>query len=117
MIRDAENTFGMNIDIATATNSDVIHMGGGDAVNQMYLYVAAAGTLAGSGGSLALETSDTENFATKTVLGTYPLGTGTGKQVAARLPIGVKKYLRLAITKGTATGKINAFLAYDVDIR
>lgn len=119
MIRDAQNTFGTKINLATDTvSTNVIHVGGGDAVNQMYLYVNANTAIVGTGGSISLETSDAENFGTKTVLGTYPLSTGVGEQVKARLPIGCKKYLRLAITKGSITaGTVIAYLAYDVNIR
>lgn len=111
MIRDAQNTFVADVDIATAT-PNVICVGGGDAVKEMYLYVNVA---AGTGGSVVLKTSDAEDLASAVTLGTYPLAAGA--PIKTRLPIGMKKYLGLTITKGSCTGNVSAYLAYDVDLK
>ena len=110
MIRDAENTFVANTDIATAT-PDVIYVGGGDAVKEMYLYVTVSG---GTGGSVALKTADTADMASAVTLGTYALAGGA--PIKTRVPIGMKKYLGITITKGSCTGNVSAYLAYDVNV-
>lgn len=110
MIRDAQNTFVHDTDVSTAT-SNVVFVGGGDAVKEMYLYAHVGG---GTGGSVALKTSDDEAMGSAVTLGTWPLAGGA--PVKARVPIGMKKYLQVAITKGSLTGNISAYLAYDVDV-
>lgn len=110
MIRDAQNTFVHDTDVASAT-SNIVFVGGGDAVKEMYLYAHVAG---GTGGSIALKTSDDAAMGSAVTLGTWSLAGGA--PVKTRVPIGMKKYLQVAITKGSLTGNISAYLAYDVDV-
>lgn len=129
MIRDAENTFCKDLDLtaqtATATYSDVINVGGGDAVNQMYLYVGAPKALQDGTLTLVLQTSDKEDFPSDNTndLGTYTISKDKGEKVKARLPIGCKKYLRLKLSATLdasktkiGAGLLTAFLTYDVNI-
>ena len=110
MIRDAENTFIANEDIGTESN--VVFVGGGDAVKEMYLFVSVA---AGTGGTVTLNTSDEVAMSDAAVLGEYPLAADS--PVKARVPIGMKKYLQVDIAAGSCTGKVSAYLAYDVDVQ
>lgn len=110
MIRDAQNTFVDNVDVASAT-SNVVFVGGGDAVKEMYLFATVAG---GTGGSVALKTADTEDMASAVTLGTYALAGGA--PIKTRIPVGMKKYLQIAVTKGSLTGNLSAYLAYDVNM-
>lgn len=127
MIRDSQNTFCKELNLAaqtaTASLTDVIFTGGGDAVNQMYLVVAVPVALQDGTLTVTLQTSDTENFAIPKDLGTFTVPKAIGIPVKARLPIGCQKYLRLklvanldATKTSLGNGKITAFLAYDVDI-
>jgi hypothetical protein len=110
MIRDAQNTFVDNVDVASAT-SNVVFVGGGDAVKEMYLYAHVTG---GTGGSIALKTSDDVAMGSAVTLGTWSLGGDA--PIKTRIPIGMKKYLQIAITKGSLTGNLSAYLAYDVNV-
>lgn len=110
MIRDAENTFVDNMDVSSA-ESNVVFVGGGDAVKEMYLYALVA---AGSDGTIKLNTSDDEAMSDAVELGEYPLSADA--PVRARVPIGMKKYLKVDVSAGSCTGNLTAYLAYDVDI-
>ena len=110
MIRDTQNTFVDNTDIASA-ESNVIFVGGGDAVKEMYLYATVA---AGTGGTVTLKTADAESMSGAVTLGEYPLAAAA--PVRARVPIGMKKYLQVDVSAGSCTGKLSAFLAYDVNV-
>lgn len=110
MIRDAENTFVEKTAIASA-ESNVVFVGGGDAVKEMYLYASVA---AGSGGTVTLNTSDDEAMSGAVVLGEYPLSADA--PVRARVPIGMKKYLQIDVAAGSCSGDFTAYLAYDVNI-
>lgn len=110
MIRDAENTFVENTDIGSA-ESNVVFVGGGNAVKEMYLYASVA---AGSGGSVKLNTSDDEAMSGAVEIGEFPLSAEA--PVRVRVPIGMKKYLKLDVTAGSCTGNFTAYLAYDVNI-
>lgn len=110
MIRDAENTFIENTDIASAV-SNVVFVGGGDAVREMYLYATVK---AGTGGSVELKTADEDTMSGAVTLGEWSLAADA--PVRARVPIGMKKYLQVEVTAGSCTGECSAYLAYDVNV-
>lgn len=115
MIFDQENIFLDKATISGTTTSDTIAtVGGGDAADPLFLVVAATTALTGSGITAALETSDTEAFTSKTVLGTYTLAASKkGVLAGAKVPYGVKKYLRLVLSGATA-GVVTAGLTATV---
>jgi hypothetical protein len=113
MIFDQENMF---FDNAITGGNVIANVGGGDAHDPLFLVVAATTALtAGTGGATAaLETSDAEDFATKETLGTYTLAASTkGLLVRAKVPYGMKKYVRLTLT-GVTAGAITAGLTETV---
>lgn len=110
MIFDQENMF---FDKAITDGNVIANVGGGDAHDPLFLVVAATTALTGDG-SAALETSDTEDFSEKTVLGTYTLaGSAKGLLVRAKVPYGMKKYVRLTLD-GVTAGAITAGLTETV---
>lgn len=99
---------------ATIATSDVIaNVGGGDAVNPLFLVIHSDAKETSSL-TFALQTSDDESFATNTVLATYATpANGTGLLVRDKVPYGMKAFSRLVGT-GTPKGKITAGLVEDV---
>lgn len=113
MIRDGENTFFEKKALSAATVvSDIIQIGAGETGEPMWLILTAKDT-APTDGTLTtiLETSDTEDFAQITQLGTY-----TNLPLHAKLPRGNKKYLRLKTTSTFTGGAMTASLVYDDDV-
>lgn len=113
MIFDQENMF---YDKAITAGNIIANVGGGDAHDPLFLVVAAttALTVGTDGGSAALETSDDEAFTAKTTLASYTLAASTkGLLVKARVPYGMKKYVRLTLT-GVTAGAITAGLTETV---
>lgn len=103
-----------------AASVDVIDLKkGGDAIGSE-LYFVGVCTAAGAGGTSAafsLETSDSSDFSTKTVL--YKSGdiltaalTAGKKLFAVRVPRGCKRYLRgyIDVTGTFTAGKVDMFL-------
>nr|DAG29454.1 MAG TPA: major capsid protein [Caudoviricetes sp.] len=124
MIIDQENIFldaveGSKITTAGLTSDVIANVGGGDAANPLFLVVTATEKLAPASATFtaALETSDTEDFKEKTVLGTFDMAADkTGDLVRAKVPYGCKNFLRLVV-KGSAAGtggKLTAALTEDV---
>lgn len=120
MILDRENIF---FELATSAltagkTSDVIKTGGGNAVNQMYVYIGPG--LTSGYLTIDLETSADESFSSPVTLSTLKLSTDG---VKARVPIGVLNYLRLKVntlgTTGDAPtgGNVTAALVVDVDFK
>ena len=107
----------------TAKYSDVIaNTSGGDAINPLALVFAITeAALAGGALTVVLQTSDTEAFTVATDVATYAVATGAkGIAIGARLPYGLKKYLRLKITGAAAvTGacKITSGIVADIDLK
>ena len=114
--KKAASTYG-----TTAAYSDVVVNGeGGSAYDQCFLAIAVSeAATAGGNLSVVLQTSDTEAFSTAVDLATYAIGSGSiGEVVKERLPMNVKKYLRLKLTGSasiTGNGKITAGLVLDVN--
>ena len=118
---DAELQFSDNQAVAAAADSDnVIDLGGADIGKgeSVYLYVHANGY---TGGTLKvdLKTSNEvagQNLSSPTNLVSFEAGADAmakgGQVIAAALPVGCKRYLRLAYTPdgGGADGKITAGL-------
>lgn len=111
---------------ATAASTHVIDMGAaGNAVpGALFAVCRAEETFAGlTKLDVALQTSDTENFATVAVLSSVSLAAAdltAGKVLlAAPVPMGVKRYMRAYYTvTGTGTaGKISFFLTDAVDAK
>ena len=113
MIRDGENTFFEKHALTAATIvSDVIQVGSGETGEPMWLVLTVNGATPTEGTlSTILETSDTEDFAQITQLGTY-----TNLPLHAKLPRGNKKYLRLKSTSTFTAGTVTASLVYDDDV-
>lgn len=110
MIFDQENMF---FDNAITGGNVIANVGGGDAHDPLFLVVAAT-TALGSDGTAVLETSDTEDFKESEALGSYTLaGSTKGLLVRAKVPYGVKQYLRLTLT-GVTAGAITAGLTETV---
>lgn len=115
MILDKETTFMNKATLSGSTNSDVISNGNGrDAYNPLWLYVLVNSTLSGPA-TVVLNTSDNENMMPATAVATYTVAAATGSTVAAKLPTGLKKYLRLTVT-GASSGTMTAVLTLDVKI-
>lgn len=116
MILDRENIFFEKnaSDLTANMLSDVIQTGGGNAVNPMYLYVGPA--LESGDIDLALEISDDEAFSSPT---TIIKGSFSKEPIRTKLPIGLKKFMRLKVTESNSPtgGKITAALVVDVDFK
>lgn len=120
MILDRENVFFEleTSDLTAGKTSDVIRTGGGNAHNQMYIYIGP-GLTAGNM-TIDLETAADESFTSPVTLATAKL---TTEAVKMRVPVGVLDYLRLKVntlgTSGDAPtgGKVTAMLVVDVDIK
>ena len=114
MIFDQQNMYMDN----SLTSNVIANVGGGDAADPLFLVVTAPTALATSGTiTAALETSDSEDFGTKTVVATYTLAASKkGILVAAKLPYGMKAFSRLTVT-GASGGKLTAGLTETVPIR
>lgn len=107
-------------ELAEGVLGDVIAMGGGDSINPMWLYVGPK--LKSGSVALTLETADDEEFSEAVVaLGSFTLDEKA--PVRAKVPLGVKKYLRIKATSKTGTptnataAKTVAALAVDVDFK
>lgn len=122
MIFDQQNMFFDNFagsEITTGgVNSDIIaNVGGGDAHNPLFLVIAAPTALAGGPFTAELQTADAEAFTSAVTLATYSVPAAGGVLVKAKLPYGLKKFVRLNIkgtTAGTA-GTLSAGLTENVD--
>ena len=118
LVKKAGTTYGTT---ATVSDNVVSNGNGGNAYESAFVVIAVTDA-ATAGGNLTvdLETSDAENFGTKTDLDSYYIPTGSkGVVVKARVPFGAKKYLRLELTgSASVTGscKISAGLVKDVDL-
>ena len=116
MILDRENIFFEKeaAELTAEMTSDIIRTGGGNAHNQMYLYVGPA--LESGDIDLALETSDDEAFTSSATIIKGSFGT---EAIKTRLPIGLKEYMRLKVTAASSPtgGKVTAALVVDVDIK
>lgn len=123
MIFDQQNMFfdkyaGTSITTG-GVNSDVIaNVGGGDAHNPLFLVIAAPTALEGGPFTAELQTADVEGFGSGVVtLATYSVPAAGGILVKAKLPYGLKKFVRLNVkgtTAGTA-GTLTAGLTENVD--
>lgn len=115
MIFDQQNMFfdkyaGTSITTG-GVNSDVIaNVGGGDAHNPLFLVIAAPTALEGGPFTAALQTDDAENFSSAVTLATYNVPAAGGVLVKAKLPFGLKKFIRLNV-KGTAAGTAGTLTA------
>lgn len=126
MLFDAQNLFSKNQKVtATAVSANTLDLGPGDygPSESISLVVIANGYTAGEG-AVELQTSDvcsTEGALTSpVVVASWPVAAAAlkagGKVVAARLPHGLKRYVRLNYNMSTAGagGSITAGLALDV---
>lgn len=120
MILDRENVF-FELETSALTagkTSDVIKSGGGNAHNQMYVFIGPG--LDSGNMTIDLETATDESFTIPVTLATAKLTTDSVKM---RVPVGVLNYLRLKVntlgTSGDAPtgGVVTAALAVDVDIK
>jgi hypothetical protein len=127
MILDKENMFSHGQAVtATAASDSTVDLGPGDAgpSERLSLFVTCDPPFTGAGTlSVELETAD-ETGADGDLVAppviVYPVAdealTAGGRLLAARLPHGCKRYLRLnyAVTGSLADGKITAGLTWDV---
>jgi hypothetical protein len=111
MIFDGENMFldGKALSASTIT-SNVINVGPGESGDAMHLVLAVSGAGTGTA-TTALETSATEDFTSKTVLGEY-----TKVPLSVQIPRGNLGYLRLSVTSTYTTGTVTAALVLDDNI-
>ena len=117
--KKAASTYG-----TTAAYSDnvVANGAGGDAYEACFLaIVVSEAATAGGNLTIVLQTSDAEAFGSGVVdAATYSVPIGAiGEVVKARLPVGMKKYMRLKLTGSasvTGDGKITAGLVMDVNV-
>lgn len=127
MIYDYENMFLHKVDASdygtTPAYSDVVaNGGGGSAYDAPFLVMEATGA-ATAGGNLTvdLQTSDTEAFTTAVDVASYTVPSGSqGRVIVARLPYGLKKYLRLKLTGSasiTGDAVLTAGLVLDADMK
>lgn len=129
MIRDAQNTFCKDLNVAAFTAAaeytNVINgTAEGDAANQMYLVIANTTALKDGTLTATLQTCAAEDFSSGVVdLGAYTVAKTKGVRVRARVPIGCLQYLRVqfvatldASKTSLGAGKVTAALVYDVEI-
>lgn len=129
MYLDKENMFSEGQAVtATALSTNIVELGGGDAGSseEISLFVNAGAAYTGTGTiAVSILTAAALNPAgdaldSPVTLATYPVGnealTSGGKLLAARLPHGCKRYLRLnyAVTGTLSGGNILAGLAADI---
>lgn len=130
MIIDKENYFGKDKAFTSqgtaALGDDIDLTKGGDAIDQLWLVIQCSTTPTSSGSAtvgFALITDDAANFSgAATLLNTGQIGFAgivAGKwEYKTKIPMGVKRFLRLNNTVGTAdltAGKFTAFLTSGVD--
>lgn len=92
---------------ATATYSDVIaNVGGGDAVDPLFLFIAAPTAITGYAVTATLQTSADEAFTSPVDLAAYTLPKDTkGVLIKDKVPYGMLKYSRIKyVGAGTVTG-------------
>ena len=111
MIFDAENMFFEGKELSAATlQSDILKVGPGEASDPLTLFVQhkkeGSGTL-----SVALITSEAEDFSESTTLATY-----NSFPVKAKLPRGNKGYLKLTAASTYSAGSITAGFVIDDDV-
>ena len=128
MIRDAQNTFCKDLDVAAftaaAVYTNIINgTAAGDAVDQMYLMIANTTALQDGTLTATLQTATDEAFTSPVDLGVYAVAKTKGVRVKARVPIGCLQYLRVklvatldATKTSLGAGKVTAALVYDVNI-
>lgn len=127
MILDYENMFSKDQAVtATAPSVSTVDLGPGDAgpSERISLFVTASTPFTGTGGiTVALQTADAVaadgSLVTPVTLASFEVGNAAlaagGKLVAARLPHGCKRYLRLHYvpTDTVAAGTLTAGLVWD----
>lgn len=92
---------------ASASYSDVIaNVGGGDAVDPLFLFIAAPTAITGYAVTATLQTSADEAFTSPVDLKAYTLPKDTkGVLVKDKVPYGMLKYSRIKyVGAGTVTG-------------
>lgn len=122
MIFDQQNMFfdkyaGTSITTDGVNSNVIANVGGGDAHNPLFLVIAAPTALRGGPFTAALQTNDSESFGSAVTLATYDVPAAGGVLVKAKLPFGLKKFIRLNV-KGTAAGTggtLTAGLTENVD--
>ena len=128
MIRDAQNTFCKDLNVAAftaaAAYTDIINgTAAGDAVDQMYLMIANTTALQDGTLTATLQTATDEAFTSPVDLGAYAVAKTKGVRVKVRVPLGCLRYLRVqfvatldATKTSLGAGKVTAALVYDVNI-
>lgn len=112
MIFDGENMF-FSAKALTAADitSDVVEVGAGEASDPLWLVASVAGGSKDGTVSIALQTSDTEDFKTKAILGTF-----TEIPLQVKIPRGEKKYMRIVATSTYTSGTITSGLVLDDNV-
>ena len=111
MIFDQQNIYSDSVNAntmsATATYSDVIaNVGGGDAVDPLFLFITAPTAITGYAVTATLQTSANEAFTSPVDLAAYTLPKDTkGVLVKDKVPYGMLKYSRIKyVGAGAVTG-------------
>lgn len=127
MIYDGENMFFKDQALsATTLTSDVIAVGPGEASDPMHLVVDVDKDAGAGAATVKLQTSDTSDFSTVSILGEYTSKTYTtsfkfkddtlAHLVATKVPRGNKGYLRTVVESTFTSGKMTAGLVLDDDV-
>lgn len=111
MIFDQQNMFYDN----SLTGNVIVNLGGGDAHDPLFLVICAPTALVGSNIEAVLETATDEAFSSnKKTLATFALpASEKGVLVSAKLPYGLKGFVRLTVT-GATGGALTAGLTETV---
>jgi len=126
MIYDGENMFFKKQTLSSTTlTSDVIDYGNGEASDPPKLVVEVTKDAGAGAIALTVQTSDDSTFAspetfftksTPTFTTSFTLADVKGPVIAAPLPRGNKRYLRLSAVSTFTDGKMTAGLVNDDDI-
>lgn len=113
MIFDQQNMFFDKVKVTATNNGNTIaNIGGGDAHDPLFIVVHASTAItAASGCTATLETADDDKFSSnKVAVAKYTLpASKKGLLLAAKLPYGMKKFIRLTV-EGATGGEITAGL-------
>lgn len=115
MIYDAENIFMWQADLSSDKNGNIIaNSGGGAAYDGLFLF-AQVNKAMDAEATVTLTTADDEAMSSPVTVCTLTVPKDAGAHAAVKLPHGLKKYLKAAVT-GATTGTLTTGLAYDVDV-
>ena len=116
MIIDAENTFFYKHDLTGGVTSNVLANGEGGCAYEGLWICAMVNKALSAEAALEVKTSDKEDMSDAVLLATLKVEKDEVKGANLRMPLGLKKYIRIEVT-GATTGTITAFLTPDVNLQ